>query len=283
MKVLPFKIPKPEKDALVYQVDHGKVFYGQLHQHEEIQFSQVVSGSGTLIVGDTVNQYKDGDILIIGSNVPHVFKSDEQQNKNAYMQTLFFKKDSFGTDFFELEELSELKLFFDRSHQGFKLTTGKEEMGRLFSKLDSSSKLERFILLLQLLNAASKNSYTSLSSFVYDKKFTVNEGNRLRDIFEYTMKHFSKNIPLETIADQAAMTKTSFCKYFKKRTNKTYMSFLNELRIEHACKLLVQDSGISIADVAFQSGFNNLSHFNRQFKAIKNVTPKIYRTQNNEV
>ncbi|MEO9077358.1 MAG: cupin domain-containing protein, partial [Gelidibacter sp.] len=229
MKVLPFKIPKPHQDAFYFQIDDGLAFYDKLHQHEEIQLCYIVKGEGTLIVGDTVNYYRQGDILVIGSHIPHVFKSDFNISKSR-MLTLFFTKDSFGTDFFELEELKELEQFFKRSKHGFKAVSDVEQMKTLFLKLENSSKLSQFLILLQLLKITSTANYKSLSSFIYDKKYSDNEGKRMRNVFEYTMNHFDEEISLKAISEVANMTKNAFCKYFKKRTNKTYIQFLNELR-----------------------------------------------------
>ena len=269
MKVLPFKIPKPEFDALIFQEDKDDLFFNKLHQHEEIQLSYIVEGEGTLIVGDTINYYKPDDILVIGSNIPHVFKSDVQSNKNSHMLTLFFTESSFGEAFFQLEELKESNNFFKRSKQGFKVISHKKSLKALFFQLNGASKMRQFILLLELLQITSKANYKSLSSFIYDKKYTDIEGNRMRDVFDYTMENYNSNISLNTVAEIANMTKNAFCKYFKKRTNKTYVQFLNELRIEHACKLLSTQKESSIIEIAEQTGFNNISNFNRQFKAIK--------------
>ena len=112
MKVLPFKVPKPENENLVYQEDHEYVFYDKLHQHEEIQLSYIVQGEGTLIIGNTINQYKTGDVLVIGGNLPHVFKSDTSEHKKSMMVTIFFTETSFGTDFFKLEEMQAIRSFF---------------------------------------------------------------------------------------------------------------------------------------------------------------------------
>jgi AraC-like DNA-binding protein len=105
----------------------------------------------------------------------------------------------------------------------------------------------------------------------------MNEGKRMQDVMSYTMEHFDQPIPLEAISEVASMTKNAFCKYFKKRTNKTYVQFLTELRVEHACKLLQQKKDASISMVAYESGFGNLSNFNRQFKMIKQMSPSEYR------
>lgn len=277
MKVLPFKIPKPEHDALVYQEDLGVSFYDQLHQHEEIQVSYIIEGEGKLIVGDTINFYKPNDILVIGSYLPHLLKSDTSVYKTSKMLSLFFTKDSFGEKFFELEETKALQAFFTRATHGFKVSSDKEEMAKLFLKLRSSEKLDQFLILLELLKRASTCEYKSLSSFIYDKQYTDYEGNRMRNIFEFTMSHFNTNITLEAVSEKANMTKNAFCKYFKKRTNKTYFQFLTELRVEHATKLLLSKNKFTIAEIAYESGFKNISNFNRQFKEIKKNTPSDFR------
>ena len=278
MKILPFKIPKPDFDALIYQEDKGLMFFDKLHQHEEIQLSLIVEGEGTLIVGDTINYYKSGDILVIGSNIPHVFKSDTHTGENSHMLTLFFTEYAFGSRFFELEELKELESFFKRSKQGFKVNSQKKVITSLFKLIEQESKLERFILLLELLKLLAECNYKSLSSFIYDKKYSDIEGKRMRDVFEYTMNNFEKEISLHTISSIGNMTKNAFCKYFKKRTNKTYVSFLNELRIEHASKLLMSKRDLSITEIAERTGFNNMSNFNRQFKALKFVSPSEFKS-----
>ena len=137
--------------------------------------------------------------------------------------------------------------------------------------------MDRFILFIQLLKNLNQSAYVPLSHFVSEKKYSDNEGRRMSTVLEYTMANFHKEITLNTIALKAAMTKTSFCKYFKKRTNKTFVSFLNELRIEEACKLLLTKKDLSIASLAEASGFQNISNFNRKFKQIKGISPRDFR------
>jgi AraC-like DNA-binding protein/quercetin dioxygenase-like cupin family protein len=280
MKVLPFKIPKPELSNLVYQVNFEPHFYNKLHQHEEIQISYIVNGEGTLIVGDTINYYKSGDIIIIGSQLPHVFESDQEKHKQSHMLSLFFTENSFGNGFFDLEEVAELKGFFKRAKHGFKVISHQNEIITGFNGIESATKLERFTILLHLLKILSTCEFKSLSSFIYEKNFSLVEGERMRDVFEYTMKNYDKDINLESVSNVANMTKNAFCKYFKKYTNKTYGIFLNELRIEHACKLMLSGKNLTISDVAYKVGFNNMSNFNRQFKKVKKKTPLVFKNEN---
>jgi AraC-like DNA-binding protein len=283
MKVLPFAIPKPDTVGLIYQVDDVDIFYDKLHQHEEIQLSFIVEGEGTLVVGDTVNRYIKGDVLVIGSSLPHVFKSAIKASEKSHMLSLFFTQKSFGSDFFDLNELKEIQPFFERSKYGFKLQSELKNAKDLFLQLEKSSKLNRFINLLHLLKITIKADYESLSSFIYNKKYTAIEGHRMRNVFEFTLTNYSKDISLTEVAKVANMTKNAFCKYFKKRTNKTYIQFLNEFRIETACKVLQETNDYAIAEVAYICGYRNISNFNRHFKAVKNLKPSEFKRLNQSV
>ena len=278
MKVLPFKIPKPGAEALVYQEDREAQFFDQLHQHEEIQISLILAGSGSIIIGDSINTFEETDILVIGSNVPHVFKSDLEGPSESVMYTLFFTKDSFGKDFFDVKDLGELKEFFKDSVNGFKVVSLKEQIIELFLQLRDLNRIERIAYLLKILNLIQQAEKQRLSSFVYRKKYTDAEGKRMNDVFQYAMSNYQEAISLEEVAHRANMSKNAFCRYFKKRTNKTFFQFLIEIRIENAGKMLFNDKEMPIALVSELCGFQNISNFNRKFKEIKGVTPKAYRS-----
>jgi AraC-like DNA-binding protein len=277
VKVLPFTIPKLKRDTLIFQEDRGRSFYALLHQHEEFQISYIKKGEGSLIVGDTVNYYSEGDIVVLGKQVPHVFKSNINLHSTSQMFTLFFNRSSFGENFFDIEELSSLNTFFRRSENGFQVNSNLNEIRCLILELRSAPKIDRFITFIQLLKLINSSEHTPLSTFVSPKKYNDNEGKRMSVVFEYSINNFHKEIKLETIAAKAAMTKNAFCKYFKKRTNKTFITFLNEIRIEEASKRLVSNKDLSIAEVAESCGFKNISNFNRKFKQIKGKTPSNFK------
>lgn len=279
MKVLPFKIPKPKNLGVIYQEDIGN-FYDKFHQHEEFQISAIINGKGTLIVGDTVHTYKTSDIFVIGSNLPHLFRSDLKAEEDSFMISLFFTQSSFGKDFFKLDDFEELKKFFVNSSNGFKVKGKNPALISLFLSLRSASYLDRFIGFFQVLNLLNTTRSESLSEFIYPKKYTENHGKRMQAIMNYTMDNFNTEIDLVTIAEKANLTKNAFCRYFKQRTNKTYFAFLNEVRIENSCKLLLENRELSINEIAYQSGYSSLSNFNRKFLSIKNTTPSKYRKEN---
>lgn len=277
MKVLPFKIPKPGEEALVYQEDHELLFFDQLHQHEEIQISLIVAGSGSIIIGDSINNFGEKDILVIGSNVPHVFKSDLNDSKGSIMLTLFFTRDSFGKGFFEVSDLADLDSFFRETHNGIRVLSRKEEIIRLFLELKHLNRIDRIAYLLRILNLIQQADRERLSSFVYRKKYTDAEGKRMNNVYQYAMANFQDTISLEEVAIRANMSKNAFCRYFKKRTNKTFFQFLIEIRVENAGKLLFKDREMPVVLVSELCGFQNISNFNRKFKEIKGVTPTAYR------
>lgn len=279
MKVLPFKIPKPEDGALIYQIDDERVFYDQLHQHAEIQISYIEKGFGSLIVGDSINDYKEGDILVIGGYIPHAFKTDISNSTKSLMHSLFFDINSFGKDFFRISDLSNTKDFFKKSELGMQVVTNTEIIIDEFDKLKNQNKIEQIATLLIIISYITQSETLPLSSFVYRKSFSDDEGKRMNDVFKYAMDRYHESISLDDIANVANMSKNAFCRYFKKRTNKTFFEFLIEIRIEHACKLILNKPELAISMISNQCGFNNIANFNRKFKALKGCSPTQFKSQ----
>lgn len=282
MKALPFKIPKSSTDTLIVQEDREVVFYDKFHQHEEIQISIIISGEGSLIVGDTITDYKANDILIFGSNVPHVLKSASSSVK-SYMVSLFFTKESFGNIFFKLPEFNDLSGFFRNSVYGIKVLSKKEKLKKQFLKIvEKKEKLDRFTIFLKILKILKTSKTETISSFISKRAYTDNEGKRMAKVFQIVMNEFNRDFSLKEIADLANMTPNAFCRYFKQRTNKTFFQFLIEVRIGNACRLISRESDITISEVSYRSGFKNLSNFNRKFKEIKGMTPSDYKKRLHE-
>ncbi len=276
MKVQPFQILKPLHENLIVQVDQSKAFYNQLHQHTEIQLSLIVEGTGKLLVGDSIHQFKDGDFFAIGSNSPHLFKSEKSQTR-VHMISLFFTKKTFGIDFFELSDLEESQGFFEDVTDGFQIFSHKNEVSHLMGQFLKATKLSRVILFLKLLMLLKQTDKKPLTNFVYPKETGLLAGERLQVVFDYVLHHFQEEIKLDKISDLVHMTPNAFCKFFKQRTNKTFFQFLIELRIAHACQLLQKNDDVSIATIAERSGFKSISNFNRKFRSYKGLIPSQYR------
>jgi AraC-like DNA-binding protein/quercetin dioxygenase-like cupin family protein len=276
VKVLPFVIPKPQNSTLVIQQDRAENFYSKLHEHEEIQLSYIVRGEGTFYIGDCFGQFGPGDIFAIGEHLPHVF-SIEPSAKDTHMISLFFTPGSYGDGFFEHPEFDSFRPFFDSVKQGFRIRSNTKELGRKIIEMTQQSSLDRFLSFIELLYAISHSELAILSSVIHKKRFSEVEGNRMREIMDYTLENFDQKLSVADVAEIANMTPNAFCRYFKQRANKTYVNFVLDIRIGHACKLLSRSGELRISEIAFKSGFNNLTNFNRKFKQIKGLTPSEFR------
>ncbi len=279
MKILPFKIPKSATDTLIVQEDRGRFLYDKFHQHEELQLSIIIAGEGSLIVGDRIIDYKADDILVFGSHVPHVLKSTPSSGK-SHMISLFFTKDSFGHSFFELPEFDELSVFLKNSVYGLRVLSRVEELRTYFVELTQiTDRLERFIVFMRMLKVLRGASIETIATFATKKAYSDHEGKRMARILEIVMNQYQRDFSLKEVANLANMSPNAFCRYFKQRTNKTFFQFLIEVRIENACRLLSKEIDMTISDVCFNSGFKNLSNFNRKFKDIKGMTPSDFKNK----
>ena len=282
MKALPFKVPKTSDSSIRIQVDHQPYFYDTLHQHPETQITLIVSGTGVLFQSDYIGDYQPRDVFVIGANVPHVLKSDASYYQNStnlsHAISIFFDDNSLGTNFFDLPELSEIKQLMHQSRRGIRLQGNTmDAIGKQILTIVEQNGVKTIISLLNILNTIVHSKELQYLS----KEFTPyiideNEGIRLNEIFQFTIREHHRMIKLEEVAAMANMTTSAFCRYFKQRTRKTYITFLNEVRIAQACKQLLNED-FTVAQVCYQCGFSNLSHFNRVFKTINGVSPKTYR------
>ena len=144
MKGLPFKIPKSEDTILIVQEDRGRTFYEKLHQHEEIQLSYIVAGKGTFIVGDTIRDFQSDDVLLFGSNVSHVLKSDLSTEQESYMISVFFTQDSFGEHFFDIPKLQDVKILSYDARFGIKFQEHQAVLKSLFEAIVQQKNIKRF-------------------------------------------------------------------------------------------------------------------------------------------
>ena len=283
MKVVPFQIPKGTEEAFRVQVDDLPHLYNHLHQHPEIQLTLIKESNGTLIAGDYVGRFHPGDVFVIGGNQPHVFRNDEKffkKRSKAVAITIFFDEKTFGENFWLLEEMKTLQQFLKNSSGGFSITGRKKKL--LAEKLVSivnAKGIDRLIIFLEILKElGSKKEMQPLSKPIIQRNIKTYDGSRLNKVIEFTFKEFQRTITLKEVSTLANLTPEAFCKYFKTRTRKTYVNFLNEIRINHACRLLTEDRTIS--DICYESGFTNLSNFNRIFKKIKQASPNEWRKIN---
>ncbi|HRE50213.1 MAG TPA: AraC family transcriptional regulator [Flavitalea sp.] len=247
------------------------------HYHPELEITAIVKGKGVLFVGDNILNYGENDLFLFGSNLPHEWRSDFKHDHDFYSQSIavHFKKNLPGIDFDQLPEAVALKKLFEQSLRGIKISEPSiiNFVRKKLLLLIETEGIERISLLFTILNSiASSSKLEPLSSPGFVNSFAAGENHKIIEAYKYMIANFKNHISLEEVAAQLNMTTSSFCRFFRKRTNKSFIEYLNEIRIGYSCKLLIEND-YNISEVAYESGFENISHFNKQFKKIIKLTP----------
>ena len=283
MKVVPFKIPKTEHEAVKVQTENLPHFYNHLHQHPEIQLTLIKESCGTLLAGNYVGRFDQGDVLVMGSNLPHIFRNDPiyfTKKLRARSTSLFFDETVLGNQFLQISETTTLLPFLKNSMGGYRMVGNKKNrLGELMLAMENSKGFDKLILFLEVLKLLStKKEMIILSTSQQQKVIGDFDGTRINKVLEHTFRESHRNIMLEEIAKMANLTEEAFCKYFKTRTGKTYVNFLHEIRIQNACKLLLTND-LPVSFICHETGFYNLSNFNRIFKKIIGMSPRVFRQE----
>jgi len=249
------------------------------HFHPEMEIVYIEKGNGKRHIGNHISHFSKGDLIFMGPNLPHYGFIDRLTNSNKEIVVQMLD-DFLGPSFFEAPEMAHIKKLFERSKQGISFRGNiKKKVGERLTDMNYMTPFERLITILQVLDMlARSDEYKILNAETVPLQVSVSDGARINDIYKYVRTHFQEEIPLSDIANEAAMTVPAFCRYFKKHTQRTFTQFVNEYRIVHACKLLSEEY-ISIADLCYECGFNNFSHFNRLFKKITGKSPTQYRKE----
>ncbi len=289
MKVVQFTIPVAGEHSVIVQEDIQPFFYEHLHRHSETQLTWIIKGEGTLIAGNYMQRFKPGEVYILGANQPHVFKSDpayfdKRKKKEIHALTIFFNPKGFFKPILELPEMKGIQKFIEMTHHGLQAPAAQQEtlaaMMRDIYQKNNAQRLAAFIETLQFISGLRK--WKSLSTELTEHTISDSEGLRMNDIYHYTMSNYTDNITLKQIAEIAHLTPQAFCRYFKKHTLKTYVNFLNEVRVSEACKKLKLRDYESVSSVAYQTGFANAVTFNRVFKKITGKSPRQYSREYNQ-
>ena len=287
MKVLQFTPPVPKEDAVVVEEDLLPHFYNFLHRHKELQVTLIIKGEGTLIVGNYSQAFKSGDVYVIAANQPHIFKSNpsyfsNMEKDSAHAIHIFFDLERIPEAFFQLPELGAIRKFIGSCTPGLQLPEEYgEHVAAAIRGVTSQTNLERLLSLFGIFQYFSTHvtSWKSLSTGFFDHPFSESDGNRMNDIFQYTLENYAENITLNKIASIAHITPHAFCKYFKQHTRKTYNNFLNEIRINEACKKIISGNYDGISTIAYKTGFNSAINFNRVFKKTTGMSPSDYKRE----
>tara|TARA_R110002049_G_scaffold240425_1_gene413875 strand:+ start:120582 stop:121451 length:870 start_codon:yes stop_codon:yes gene_type:complete len=279
------KSPIPRTHIFEVKTLKEAIFDPNWHFHSEYQLFLVLNGTGTRFIGDNVKHFKNGDITFTGPNLPHLWRSDNEgiaSDKSDWSEgiVVYFHENFIGSDLLEKEEMIKLKQLFRKSLRGIDIYgETAEKVNKMLQNLLRLQGFDSVLELLKILNCLSKtNEFEVLASPGYTNTLKEGDTERMNNVYAYIMKNFKKKIAIAELASLTNMTPTSFSRYFKVHSNKTFSDFISEIRIGHACKLLIEKR-VNISHACYESGFQTMSNFNRQFKAITNRTPAAYRKE----
>ena len=258
-------------------------FYNPLHYHPEFELTLIVKSFGQRRIGDSIENFNEGDLVLVGNNLPHVWKNDDiffKKNTEMKAQAICVKflPDFGGSDFLEKPEMAAIKtVLSEKAPMGIKLHGNlRKKVEEIMLELPELDETERFIQLLQILNLISKSTeYKLLASLSYQNENHKNT-HRINIILDYIMEHYDEDLNLEKIAALINMNKNAFCRFFKKGTKKSLFTVINEVRIGKACQHLTETE-MNVLQTCYACGFNNISNFNKVFKKVTGTSPTAYR------
>lgn len=249
------------------------------HFHPELELVYVNGGSGKRHIGSHLSYFNNGELIFIGANLPH-FGFTDRLTSNQSETIVQMREDFLGEHFFSIPEMAAIQALFEKAKLGLSFHgKTKRKVGRKMEKLAKYDPHDRLLKLLTILrDLAQSDEYLILNVDGFVLETHLQDNDRINVIFNFVRDHFKRAIPLEEIAEKVSMTVPAFCRYFKKSSGKTFTQFVNEYRLVHASKLLAENP-TSITEICFQSGFNNFSHFNKQFKQFTGKSPSLYRKE----
>lgn len=284
MKPIQFTVSVYGEGVFAVLEDKKENFYNYYHRHDEAQITYILKGKGTIMVGNVLQSFQSGDIFVLKPNEPHMLDRDyesEEDRGDIHAIHIFVNLERMKK-LYHIPEFELVKSYFSDLDSSKKLDSAiAGGMEHYFTNLLIKTAIPKFTEFLSLLYtlALHKSEAMSLYTGVRSVSYSDKDGVRISQVYKYTFDHYHEDISVDQLAAIVHMTPTSFCKFFKKHTMKTYISFLNEVRIEKACQILLNNEAENISEAAFQVGFNNIVHFNRVFKSITSTSPRKYITQ----
>ncbi len=251
------------------------------HYHTELELVVVLKSKGTRFIGDNIEQFKHGEIILIGKDLPHMWLNDneyfeEGSTLEAEAIAVHFREDFAGKSFLKMTEMSSISDLLEKANFGIRFFGETEGIIERIENLSSLNEFDKIIEFIQILNVLARHkNYHLLSSLGFVNSFNTAEVKNLDKIYEYIIKNFKKTISLEKVASIAHMNPSAFSRFFKRVNRKTFTQYVSEIRIGYACKLLIENK-YNVSEVCYESGFNNISNFNRQFKKAMNYSPSEY-------
>ncbi|GEP50923.1 AraC family transcriptional regulator [Flavobacterium noncentrifugens] len=249
-----------------------------VHYHPEFEINFILNGKGVKrVVGDNIEEIEEIELVLVGPNLYHGWELHKCRNKQIHEITIQFHNDLLHESLLSRKIMTPIRDMFHRSIHG--ILFSKETAEALTPRLLKISRLDGMDYFLEIISVlydlANSRNQRLLSTFTVDAD-TFEEYDKMKLIYEFVQKNFSEKLTLEMVSDVASMSTISFNRFIKKRTGKTFVDYVNNIRVGYAARWLVEKD-LSISEIAFKSGFNNIANFNRNFKVIKKCTPSQYR------
>ncbi len=278
------KIIPPFENSFVIKGD-DIAWNNPWHFHPEVELLYCIKGKGTNFVGNSIRTIEEGELLLLGKNLPHTRQRDKEYYHTHTDEVpesivIQFREEFLGERFFEIREFNHIHGLLVRALRGLKFHSVVENgIASMLRSIQSSNGASAIIELLSLLDSLARSeAYTFINSVNYVSDVHEKSSQKINKVYHYTIGHFREPISLETVASLTNHSPAAFCRYFKTRTRKSYVQYLTEIRIAYACELLMEGN-LDVGQVCFSSGFNNLSHFHKQFRKFVHLTPSEYRSK----
>ena len=248
------------------------------HYHPEIELTLIVESTGHRYVGDHIGRFAPGDLVLMGPDLPHMYLNDAKLRGQAHAIVLQFLPTCLGSHFLQLGELKIIRQLLERSRTGLSFHgRTRDKVAPLLAQLHRSDNLQRLVSFLNILEILARSKeFRELASPAYSPSLALYQGERINRVCELVSRKFREGVTQSEAARIARMSPPSFSRFFRRATNRTFRSFLNEIRVGHASRMLLE-SDKSVAEVCYESGFGNLSNFNRQFLKLRKLSPRAYR------
>ncbi len=288
MKPVLLKVsPQP---AQSYSVRRDTVPYinSRWHYHPELELIYFERGHGTQFIGDDIRNFTNGNLVLVGASLPHYWCFDPEyfdgaQNYETDVLVTHFRQDFLGTTFLGLPENKSVRNLLALAKRGIQIGgETRDAVREMLYELMTATGVRRITLLVDILGIIGNSKDLSyISSIGFSPQYQEHENDRINDIYAFALQNFKRKIMLDEIADIAGMSRNAFCRYFKSRTGKTFSQFLIELRVGHACKLLIENN-LNVKQVCYESGFHNFAGFHKYFKQITGRSPLNYQKEYHE-
>ncbi len=279
MKTLTQKLPLVKDSSFIAQTYETPYFETPFHHHIEYELMVIKKGHGTAFVGDHIGSYQEGDVYLHGSNLAHWFRKKEEKMTGASM-VVQFREDFLGKDFFYVPEMKNIRRVLDESSRSICCKGGlRKSIGGQLIKMEFLSGYEKVICLLNMLYEISLSDEFEFVSGIA-VKHSEKDQMLINQVFEFSINNFKRKITLEEVAGITNKSVSAFSHYFKKVTKISYINFLTQIRISHACGL-IRTTDLSITEICFESGFNNWANFSKHFKQYCKMPPSRYRANLN--